>query len=231
MAACTNGTCYGSCEGNCYGGCEGDCYTASSGGSSGCGCTGSCSSSCGNNCSGDCEGGCSGGCNTTCTGKCASSCSGSCDGGCKGDCEGGCSGGCGSECRGACSGTCGDKCNTACTADNQAENIANLGSGIAKGKPIKAEDILEVKNAIVNEFKRRNKTGYTTYTVEPSNGSPILYEHGRKILEDCYNFNNSKDWRININKSGIVAKADSLTDAIEYIKTLMNTVVGVSSYN
>jgi hypothetical protein len=174
-----------------------------------------------------CNSSCSGSCGYNCSG---SGCSGGCTAGCGGDCSG-CSGSCGSGCRGACSGTCGDKCNTACTADNQAEVIANLGSGIVKGQPIKAEDIIEVKNAIVNEFKRRNKTGYTTYTVEPSNGSLILYEHGRKILEDCYNFDNSKDWRININKSGIVAKADSLTDAIEYIKTLMNTVVGVSSYN
>ena len=219
--SCSDGSCYGGCYGNCHGGCEGNCWGGCS-----TGCFGTCSG-----CSGTCTSGCSGtcsGCGGTCTGTC-SGCSGC--GGCGSGCSGGCtscSGSCSGTCRGGCRGSCNNLCNTACTAADRAEFIANLGSGITKGKAMYAQDILDVKNSIVGEFTRRGRTGYTTYTVIPAENVPVLLEHGKKILEDCYNFDNTKDWRNWIRGKGVIAEADSLKPAIDYIKTLMNTVVPVA---
>lgn len=216
--SCNDGGCWGGCKCNCYGGCSGSCF-----GTASCSCGGS---SCSSSCSGGCSG-CGSGCAGTCSGSCEGGCSGDCEGGCRGDCGSGCSGGCSGSCKGYCRNTCSTLCNTACTATNQAQNIANLGARIIKGETMYASDINAVKNAIVGEFTRRSRSGYTSYTVPPASNVPIQLEHGKKILEDCYIFDSTKDWRSNITDKGTLVKAESLRPAIEYIKTLMNTVVPV----
>lgn len=208
---CTDGGCYGGCKCNCYGGCSGNCFGTSTCSCGSSACTGSCTSSCGSGCGSGCSGGCTG----------------DCDGGCKGSCGSGCRGGCSGSCKGYCRNTCNSLCNTACTAENQAQNIADLGIRIVSGEAMLSSDINAVKDAIVYEFTRRSRSGYTSYTVPPAFNAPIMVEHGKKILEDCYIFDNSKDWRENITDTNTLVKADNLRPAIEYIKTLMNTVVPV----
>lgn len=182
----------GDCAGSsCDATCQSGCY----------GCTGSCEG-----CSGYCENGC-GGCGDNCDGC----------GGC-----GGCDGGCSNTCKTACLSTCKTACNTACTATNTAAIIAALGAGIVKGQYIRPADFINVKNAIINEFRRRGNTTYVNnYSVVPTVGGKYLDEHGQKILNDVYAFDNSKDWR----SGHVLGSSASLRPAIEHIKALMNTIV------
>lgn len=210
-AQCENGCgdCDGSCRGTCDGGCSGDCEG---------GCSGSCDSTCRGNCDG-CSG-CGSGCANSCSG-----CSNTCRGGCT-SCSGNCSGSCTNTCQGSCQETCNTKCNTACTSVEAAQAIANLGANIAMGHIIKAVDYVQLKQAMDNEYSRRNKPVPSGFVTTPQSGKPVIHEIIQKVLVDVYNYDGqaAHDWR-NTFQVNDIANADKLQPAIVYIKTLMSQIV------
>lgn len=214
--------CAGNCTTTCAGFCAGGCRTICGGSCSG-GCTNTCLSSCTGTCASLCTGGCSGTCHSSCTGTCSGGCSG-CGGDCSGSCTScsGCSGGC-TSCSG-CAGTCTGTCNNACVTSSSAAAISNIGANIlAKGK-LDQNDFKDLLNASVVEYTRR---GYSTsgrvtsYTNTPAPGVQIFLQHAEGFLSNLNAFPSSgKNYTIN---SGKMVLTSDLSDAILYIRQLMNT--------
>lgn len=146
------------CQGGCWG-CSGTCSGSGQGGSCSDSCTSSCAicaDGCGSGCKGTCDG-CSG-----CGGPCSSSCSGDCDGGCRG-----CGGSCSYDCT-SCSGSCRNTCNNGCTGGEYTRVYINLTLQTL----IMADDIIDLKNLIKNEAKRRGLSPLDT----PEENRGILAE-------------------------------------------------------
>ena len=175
-------------------------------------------------CSGFCAGGCGGGC-TACVG--CTSCTGMCTGGCKG-CTGTCSGTCSGTCTScsSCTGTCSGTCNNACTSGAASSTIAAIGANILAKGTVTSADFNDFLTYTVGEYTRRSLTPtYNAYSVTPVQDGKVLIEHATKILTDLNNFPSSGK-SYGVTQYDII-NTSSMSDAITYLQTLMNTnIVG-----
>lgn len=189
---------------NCLGNCSGvaDVYCNS------------CKDECAMDCSDICDGGCNEYCGTTCSKECIFTCDDaclSCGGVCSSNCSGGCYG---------CDSTCDSACDNACKTDSAPETISNLGINIKQGEIIKSEDFKELKTAIENELKRRNKSNLISANSNPTNiGNIVHKEHIQNIFSDIKSIDSSKTQ--SIDSTDIVYVKD-LKEAAKSIQLFMN---------
>ncbi|MDQ7096949.1 hypothetical protein REC12_25470 [Desulfosporosinus sp. PR] len=101
-----------------------------------------------------------------------------------------------------------------------AQIIANLGTNILEGGIFKADDFLDLKAAIRNEFSRRSRALPTgdTYTIQPAIGVVLTKEHVQRVFDDVHLFNSSQNQSVGI---GNVVKTSDTASTIVYIQTLM----------
>lgn len=126
---------------------DGGCSNSCIGGSSGCGCGGdcyTCSDSCGDGCLGGCTG--CGWCDYWCDAMCADNCQGTCQGTCN-----------------ACTGACVGTCNNGCTGGQMTQIFTNL----SLSRLIKASELQDLSNFVVNEITRRSGSPISTPSFDP----------------------------------------------------------------
>jgi hypothetical protein len=81
-------------------------------------------------------------------------------------------------------------------------------------------DFKQLRDTMHNELSRRNKTiPNDAYTINPALNSKILVEHSQKIFDDIKIMDANKFKTINLNN---ITKAETYSEAITYIQTLMN---------
>lgn len=99
--------------------------------------------------------------------------------------------------------------------------IAELGENILEMGYYDVNDFGSLKNAIRNEFTRRNKTlPSDAYTIDPSNGGILYAEHPQKVLDDIHTFDSSKSYpSIGVENPILV---NDISSAIQVIQTLMS---------
>lgn len=191
---CTSSNCIGSCVANCMEVCA-DCSNYCKDG-----CKGSCVQFCIESCA-DCSNTCKGctGC-TSCT-----SCSG---------CSG-CSG-CGGACSYSCTGTCTGDCDNACKSTEASSVIANLANNISQGHIIRADDFMQLKQAICKEVTRRKKIPLNSHA--PIINTKAIAAQAQEIFDNIKKVNSNKFKTIEKYTS---VKVDTLQEARTYIQTLM----------
>jgi hypothetical protein len=108
-----------------------------------------------------------------------------------------------------------------CTATSQATTIANVGANILANGKITASDYNELLTYTVGEYSRRGLTPtYNAYAVTPNTDGAVLLEHVSKWFTDLNNFPGSGT-SYAMTQYNVVKTAD-MSDAITYLKSLMN---------
>jgi hypothetical protein len=85
---------------------------------------------------------------------------------------------------------------------------------------VKVNDFKQLRDAMHNELSRRKKTiPNDVYTINPALNGEILVEHSQKVFDDIKVMDVNKFKTISL---GNITKAETYTEAITYIQTLMN---------
>lgn len=130
-----------------------------------------------------------------------------------------CSRSCTGECSSSCASTCFGDCDNACNTESALTVIDNLGSNIKKDKLISSKDFSELKSAIENELKRRNKSSLIHKNSNSTNLGNIVYkEHIQNIINDIKSVDSSKSFSLNTNN---IVYANDLNAPILTIKEFM----------